>query len=207
MYDSVAGHKRSSAADLPTAKKKKTEGKHRRTSISLAYAIVLASFAISIHTLCALVCCFLSADVRLELAGEVAKSIQKTLPAPVPDLNAVVTPAVFPSDAQLQPSSILQLPQQATLTALSPKPDFKSTLGKLKPPRILLRRHHCELLQLLRVSLENRVFARDIAVYGHFTAHFRAEILFLRSTPALAFSRCFRFWFCLLLRFALIAVV
>ena len=128
----------------------------------------------------------------VELACKVANSLKATLPVPVPDLKVAINPAVFPTDAQLQPSSILKLPDKAALTALAPKPDFFHTLFQLNPPRILLRPHHCALLKDLRVSLENKAFSGNaISVYGAFSQQKQKALhlmIILFSAPA---SSCF----------------
>jgi hypothetical protein len=104
--------------------------------------------------------------VTLQLTHELSKHLKATLVAA--DLQASINPAVFPDDKALHdPSLILQLPSQAAISALRPKPDFDATLGTLNPPRILLRPHHAELLRNLRNSLLGKDFSRNtIRVYG-----------------------------------------
>ena len=108
----------------------------------------------------------LCSDVSLQLSHELSKHLKATLGTA--DLQASINAARFPDDKALHdPSLILQLPSQVALSALRPKPDFAATLGKLKPPRILLRPHHVELLRNLRNSLVDREFANNaIRVYG-----------------------------------------
>ena len=91
------------------------------------------------------------------------------------DLQASINPAVFPDDNTLHdPSLILQLPSQAAINALRPKPHFDATLGKLNPPRILLRPHHVELLTNSRSSLFGHTFSRNsFRVYGQPQLHSR----------------------------------
>ena len=113
-------------------------------------------------------CCLLPSlcsDVSVQLTQELSKHLKATLVTA--DLHASINAAVFPDDTALQPSHILRLDKQALLTALRPKGDFLNTLGKLDPPRIVLRPHHCDLLRVLRRSLKDRAFSvNDIHVYS-----------------------------------------
>jgi hypothetical protein len=107
---------------------------------------------------------------------EYSKRLLQQIPATliVKDLNAAVNPVVFPADAALVASQILQLTKTDTLQALGPKVDFLNTIGQLNPPRILLRKHHCDLLKFLRNSLTDRSFQKNaLQLYGQFTYHAR----------------------------------
>jgi hypothetical protein len=112
--------------------------------------------------------------VSVQLTQELSKHLKAALVTA--DLHASINAAAFPDDTALRdPSLILQLPASATLSALRPKPDFDATLGQLKPPRILLRRHHVELLTNLRNSLLAKDFSRNnIRVYGQPPPHAQA---------------------------------
>jgi hypothetical protein len=111
-------------------------------------------------------------DIRRELATALLKVLPSTLPtgAARVDLNAAIDATKFPTDAQLQPSTMLQLSNAAALGAMQPKVDFKQTLGKKDPPEILLRPHHIELLKALRSALEKKNFDKLVTftLYGSF---------------------------------------
>ena len=107
----------------------------------------------------------LYSDVRMQLTHELSKHLKATLVTA--DLQASINAARFPDDKALHdPSLILQLPSHVALSALRPKPDFRATLGQLKPPRILLRPHHVELLKNLRNSLNKGFSGGIFRVYG-----------------------------------------
>lgn len=86
------------------------------------------------------------------------------------DLNAAIDAAKFPTDALLQPNTMLQLSDLAALGAMHPKVDFQKTLGEKNPPQILLRPHHIKLLKALRTALERRNFdlLESFTLYGSF---------------------------------------